>query len=222
MARGKRNKNCRRTGRAKARKVEARTEKKGAIRCGPRFSARYRIAERETNKEVNFLWQMYSGVLRRSQVKTLSAVVLGMVESRQIDTDVVGVSIARRFGITGGSGRQRYMRLLRNEGVTSKGLLKGLLRFFRRFSEVELTVLDWTDWSKDCRLLVATVPVGTRGIPICARWIERKVRKGSMNLVEREFISWRTSYILHTLVLPRLDTIPTSPTWTTLSAYSRD
>ena len=145
------------------------------------------------NKFYETIRSIFTDQFRKSQVKSLALVVTAILLAREVTSTVIGEAIAQLEGIQKKSGMNRFHRLLRNMRVTVEGIGFALLKFLDLVGFLKgirlIVSLDWTDWSKSLRFLIASIGIDSRAVPILARRYDREVKEvGSKNKVENEFV----------------------------------
>jgi hypothetical protein len=131
---------------------------------------------------------------RRSQQKTLALVIAAIAEVAQASSLAVAGHLAARLGIQLGSALNRLYRLLRNPRVDDQVLTAQLLRLLGAGRRL-LIALDWTEWHHDLKMLVASVIVGRRAIPVQVAAFRKTQIFRSQNVWEHTFLRLR----VHTL-----------------------
>lgn len=138
--------------------------------------------------------QMLLSPFRRSQQTTLALVIVAIAEVAQANSLAVAGHLAVELGTQLGSALTRFYRLLRNPRIDDQQLTAQLLRLLGPGQRL-LIALDWTEWHHDLRMLVATVVVGCRAIPVQAAAFSKTHIPRSQNLRETTFLQ----LLVHTL-----------------------
>lgn len=102
---------------------------------------------------------------RRSQQKTLAAVIASIAVVAQARSRSIAGHLSRAFGIQLGSALTRFYRLLSNRRIKDERLTESLLRLMASRKAL-LIALDWTKWHHNLQMLVATVICGKRALPV--------------------------------------------------------
>ena len=88
-----------------------------------------------------------------------------IAEVAQAASLAVAGHLAAQLGIQLGSALNRLYRLLRNPRIDDQVLTAQLLRLLGARRRL-LIAIDWTEWHHDLRMLLASVVVGCRAIPV--------------------------------------------------------
>lgn len=123
----------------------------------------------------------------KRQRKTLSLIVAAIVVTGQARSFAIATTVARWLGTRLDSAVNRFYRLLKNERVDELLFVTQWARQLARGSKQLLLAVDWTEWHHDLRLLVASVVVGKRGIPLWAQGFKKLVNWRSQNARENTF-----------------------------------
>lgn len=124
---------------------------------------------------------------RRSQQKTCLAVVSAILEAAQANSFAIASELACQSGIGLGSAVNRFYRFLRNERFDDWLLTEQLFSFFSERKRIVLC-LDWTSWGEKFSLLVASVAVEKRSIPVAVSAVKKRLLARSQNLWEETFL----------------------------------
>ena len=124
---------------------------------------------------------------RRSQQKTLALVIASIAEVAQAASFAVAGHLAVQLGIQLGSALNRFYRLLRNPRIDDQVLTAQLLRLLGAGRRL-LIALDWTEWHHDLRMLLASVVVGCRAIPVQTAVFNKTQIPWSQNTWEQTFL----------------------------------
>jgi hypothetical protein len=125
--------------------------------------------------------------LRKSQRKTLAALVYGLMKSRRI-----GVAAIAR-GIPGPVAKKHKIKLvdrfLGNNRISIEKAVKPLITWLLSSRERLLIALDWTDLHDGKhQVLFASVILGTRAIPVLWRVVEKENPNYSQNQEEERLL----------------------------------
>ncbi len=131
---------------------------------------------------------------RRSQQKTLALVIAAIAEGAQAASLAIAGHLAVGLGIQLGSALTRVYRLLRNPRIDDQLLTAQLLRLLGGGRRL-LIALDWTEWHHDLKMLLASVIVGCRAIPVQTAVLNKTQRLRSQNTWEHPFLR----LLVHTL-----------------------
>jgi len=140
------------------------------------------------------MWKSWLSPFRRSQQKTLALVIAAIAEVAQASSLAVAGHLAARLGIQRGSALNRLYRLLRNPRVDDQVLTAQLLRLLGAGRRLRIA-LDWTEWHHDLKMLVASVIVGRRAIPVQVAAFRKTQIFRSQNVWEHTFLR----LLVHTL-----------------------
>ena len=105
---------------------------------------------------------------RRSQQKTLAWVIAAIAEAGEAGSRRLAGALARRSHILLGSALNRYYRLLRNRRIEDRVLSRQMLSLLGSTRTLVIP-LDWTEWPKERRMLLASMVVGKRAVPVQAQ-----------------------------------------------------
>jgi hypothetical protein len=131
---------------------------------------------------------------RRSQQKTLALVIASIAEVAQAASFAVAGHLAVQLGIQLGSALNRSYRLLRNPRIDDQVLTAQLLRLLGAGRRL-LIALDWTEWHHDLRMLLASVVVGCRALPVQTAVFHKTQMARSQNTWGNTFLR----LLVHTL-----------------------
>ena len=124
---------------------------------------------------------------RRSQQKTCLAIVSAMLEAAQANSFAIGSELASQSGIELASAVNRLYRFLRNDRFDNWLLTEQLFEFFSERKRLVLC-LDWTAWGDKFSLLVASVCVERRSLPVAVSAVKKSLLARSQNLWEETFL----------------------------------
>lgn len=131
---------------------------------------------------------------RRSQQKTLALVMAAIAEVAQAASLAVAGHLAVGLGIQLGSALNRVYRLLRNPRIDDQVLTAQLLRLLGAGRRL-LIAMDWTEWHHPLKMLLASVVVGCRAIPVQVAVFNKTQILRSQNTWENTFLR----LLVHTL-----------------------
>jgi Transposase DDE domain len=124
---------------------------------------------------------------RRSQQKTLAAVIAAIAEVAQATSLAVAGHLAGELGMQLGRALNRFYRLRRNPRIDDQRLTAQWLPLLGQGQRL-LIALDWTEWHHDLRMLVAAVVVGCRAIPVQTAVFQKTHIVRSQNTWENTFL----------------------------------
>jgi hypothetical protein len=87
-----------------------------------------------------------------------------------------------------GSALNRFYRLLRNPRIDDQKLTSQLLRLVANTGQSLLIAIDWTKWHNPWQMLLASVVVGCRAIPVQNKVTSNILAEWSQNKEEDEFL----------------------------------
>jgi hypothetical protein len=125
---------------------------------------------------------------RRSQQKTLALFIASIAEVAQAASLQLASHLALQLGIQVGSALNRFYRLLRNPRIDDQKLTFQLLRLLVEGKQSLLIAIDWTKWHKPWQMLLASVVVGCRAIPVQTKVTSNTLMEWSQNKEENEFL----------------------------------
>ena len=127
--------------------------------------------------------------LRRSQQKSIAWALLALLHVGRACCAQMARWLSGQLGIQMRSALNRVYRLLRGDRVDWEAVEQQLLRLLsRRLGRRLLIALDWTEWRGSLRMLVASVPIGTRALLLRAKVIDYRQLTESQNRVEDAFV----------------------------------
>ncbi len=133
---------------------------------------------------------------RRSQQKTLALYIASIAEVAQAASLQLASHLALQLGTQVGSALNRFYRLLRNPRINDQKLTSQLLRLLADTKQSLLIAIDWTEWHKPWRMLLASVVVGRRAIPVHNKVISKTHMEESQNKEENEFLRLLVSTLI--------------------------
>jgi len=93
------------------------------------------------------------------------------------------------LGVRLASAVQRFYRLLKNPRIDYTELVATLADALCRSRDRHLLVpIDWTEWHHGLRLLMASVVVGKRGVPLFSQAFAQRIWRRSQNTRENTFL----------------------------------
>lgn len=125
---------------------------------------------------------------RGSQQKTLALFIASIAEVAQACSLQVASHLALQVGIQLGSALNRFYRLLRNPRIDDQKLTSGLLRLLANGGQSLLIAIDWTKWHNPWQMLLASVVLGCRAIPVQSEVTSNTLPEWSQNKEEDEFL----------------------------------
>lgn len=124
---------------------------------------------------------------RRSQQKTCLAVVSAILEAAQANSFAIASELANQSEIQLGSAVNRFYRFLRNERFDDWLLTEQLFSFFADRKRIVLC-LDWTSWGEKFSVLVASVAIERRSIPVAVSAVKKCLLASASESVGRNFL----------------------------------
>jgi Transposase DDE domain. len=125
---------------------------------------------------------------RVSQQKTLALFIASIAEVAQAASLQIASQLALQVGIQMGSALNRFYRLLRNPRIDDQKLTSQLLRLLANPKQSLLIAIDWTKWHTPWQMLLASVVIGCRAIPVQNRVTSNTLPQWSQNKEEDEFL----------------------------------
>jgi hypothetical protein len=136
-------------------------------------------------------WNLLEAILRplrKSQSKTVTLVVQAMACLTQAASIPIAAFLAQATGCQMDSALTRFYRLLHNPRLDDLLISKQLVSQLLLAPGPLLMALDWTEWHPPWRMLLASVSVGTRAIPVQAAVFSRTQILRSQNTWENNFL----------------------------------
>ena len=124
---------------------------------------------------------------RLSQQKTVMAIVSAIAEAAQANSFAIASKLACQSEIQLGSAITRFYRFLRNERFDNWLLSERLFQLFTERNRIILC-LDWTSFQDKFSLLVASVCVDRRSLPVAVSAVVKSRLARSQNLWEETFL----------------------------------
>ena len=135
-----------------------------------------------------FLASLLSPFEKRHR-RTLALVIAAIAATGQARSFAIATTLAQWLGTRLDSAINRFYRLLRNDRVDYVAFITNWARLLCRDPERPLLIaVDWTEWHHELRMLVASVVVDKRGIPLFAQAFNRLIRRRSQNARENTFL----------------------------------
>lgn len=132
--------------------------------------------------------ELLVGSLRKSQRTVICLVVEALATLRQAASIPIALVLAQRTGCRVPSALVRFYRLLHNPRIDDLAISRTMLRRLGEMSSPLLIALDWTEWHSDLRVLMASVAMGTRAIPVyMAAFLRNRIPR-SQNVWEESFL----------------------------------
>jgi len=125
---------------------------------------------------------------RLSQQKTLALFIASIAEVAQAASIQLASHLALQLQIQVDSALNRFYRLLRNPRIDDQKLSSQLLCLLRREKQNLLIAIDWTQWHQPWQMILASVVVGRRAIPVHNKVISKTLMEESQNKEEDEFL----------------------------------
>jgi hypothetical protein len=125
---------------------------------------------------------------RLSQQKTLALFIASIAEVAQACSLQIASHLALQLGIQTGSALNRFYRLLRNPRIDDQKLTSQVLRLLANGGQSLLIAIDWTKWYQPWQMLLASVVVGCRAIPVQSKVTSNTLTDWSQNKEEDEFL----------------------------------
>jgi len=126
--------------------------------------------------------------LRLSQAKTTALVVEAIAAMAQAASLRIAASIAQATGCQLASALTRFYRLLHNPRIDDLILSKQMLAAVHPGPAPALIAIDWTEWHSSLRMLLGSVVVGRRAIPVCSQVFSKSQVPKSQNIWENNFL----------------------------------
>jgi len=128
------------------------------------------------------------GSLRKSQRTVIALVVAALASLRQAASIPIAIVLAQQTGCLVPSALIRFYRLLHNGRIDDLAISRTMLSQLGQRSSPLLVALDWTEWHSDLRVLMASVAMGTRAIPVyMAAFLKIRIPR-SQNAWEESFL----------------------------------
>jgi hypothetical protein len=125
---------------------------------------------------------------RLSQQKTLALAIASIAEVAGACSLQIASHLALQVGIQLGSAVNRFYRLLRNPRIDDQKLTSQVLRLLANPKQNLLIAIDWTKWHQPWQMLLASVVVGCRAIPVQNKVTSNTLPQWSQNKEEDEFL----------------------------------
>jgi hypothetical protein len=123
------------------------------------------------------------------QRKTLALVAAAITATGQARSMAVATTMMHWTGVRLKSAWQRFYRLTANDKIDHLPLVTRLAdRLCRNADRHLLIPIDWTEWHHGLRMLVASVVVGKRGVPLMVQAWYQRIWRGSQNTRENTFL----------------------------------
>ena len=126
--------------------------------------------------------------LRRSQQKTIALMVAALLEAAQANSMIIASYVAQWLGTQVASAWVRFYRMLKNPRIDEQAITTKMLQVFVGVGNRLLIAIDWTEWHPPLRMLLASVVVGRRAIPISAATFHKQDMPRSQNCRENTFL----------------------------------
>jgi len=126
--------------------------------------------------------------LPKPQKKTVSLAVQAVVWLSQAASITIAAFFAQVTGVQMDSALTRFYRLLHNPRLDDLQITKQLLSLLAKRPVPFLVALDWTEWHPPLRMLLASVVVGSRAIPVQSAVFSKTQIIRSQNTWENNFL----------------------------------
>lgn len=126
--------------------------------------------------------------LRKSQRKTVLLAVQAISWMGQAASIPIAFFLSQATGSRTTSALTRFYRLLHNPRLDDLKITKQFLTLLSQSTSPLLIALDWTEWHPPLRMLLASVIVGTRAVPVqTAAFLKTHIQR-SQNTWENNFL----------------------------------
>jgi len=130
--------------------------------------------------------------LRKSQRTVITLVVEAMAAIRQAASIPIALALAQKVGCQADCALTRVYRLLHNPHLDDLVVSRQMIKTLARRSASVLVALDWTEWHPPLRMLLASVVVGTRAVPVQTAVFRKTSIVRSQNCWENTFLTMLT------------------------------
>jgi len=130
--------------------------------------------------------------LRKSQRTVITLVVEAMAAVRHAASIPIAVHLAQKVGCQADCALTRVYRLLHNPHLDDLVVSRQMIKALARRSSSVLVALDWTEWHPPLRMLLASVVVGTRAVPVQTAVFRKNSIARSQNCWENTFLKMLT------------------------------
>jgi hypothetical protein len=121
--------------------------------------------------------------------KTLGLVAAAITTAGQARSLAIATTMVVWLGVRLGSALQRFYRLLKNPRIDDTELVATLAQALCRNPARHLIIpIDWTEWHHGLRLLMASVVLGKRGVPLFTQAFAQRIWRRSQNTRENTFL----------------------------------
>jgi len=121
--------------------------------------------------------------------KTLGLVTAAITATGVARSFAVATTMMVWLGVRLASALQRFYRLLQNPRIDYTELVATLAQALCRNPARHLLIpIDWTEWHHGLRLLMASVVVGKRGVPLFSQAFAQRIWRRSQNTRENTFL----------------------------------
>ena len=134
------------------------------------------------------VWESLLGPFPKPQRKTVVLAVQAMVWLSQAASIAIAAFLAQVTGSQVDSALTRFYRLLHNPRFDDLQMTKQVLSLLAKRAVPLLVALDWTEWHPPLRMLLASVVVGGRAIPVQAAVFSKSQVVRSQNTWENNFL----------------------------------
>lgn len=124
---------------------------------------------------------------RRSQQKTAAQIIVALCEAGTANSFQIAGRISANQEIQLQSALNKFYRFLKNARFSDWLLTEQLFSLFAERKRIVLS-LDWTSWHNRFSLLVASVAVDKRAVPVAVSAVKKRLLARSQNLWEETFL----------------------------------
>ena len=128
------------------------------------------------------------GALRKSQSKIVSLTVQAIAEVGKAASIPIAAFLSQTVGCQVDSALTRLYRLLHNPRLDDLKITRQMLSVLSQAHSSLVIALDWTEWRVPLRMLLASVVVGARAIPVYAAAFSKTDIPRSQNTRENAFL----------------------------------
>lgn len=132
--------------------------------------------------------QSLLGPLPKSQSKTVLLAIQAIASMAQAASLAIAAFFSQATGSQIDSALTRFYRLLHNPRLDDLQITKQFLALLAQGRSFLLIALDWTEWHPPLRMLLASVLVGTRALPVQSAVFSKTHILRSQNTWENNFL----------------------------------
>ena len=132
--------------------------------------------------------QSLLGPLPKSQSKTILLAIQAIASMAQAASLAIAAFFSQATGSQIDSALTRFYRLLHNPRLDDLQITKQFLALLAQGRSFLLIALDWTEWHPPLRMLLASVLVGTRALPVQSAVFSKTHILRSQNTWENNFL----------------------------------